>query len=90
MPPPPLPPSPVQFRRPDDRGMCAGLGGSVQADHDRRALLVEEQAKKPGPLRMFKATASNTFRPNQIKERESKEARLVRSPPKGPLAKHSA
>jgi hypothetical protein len=31
------------------------------------AQVVEAEAQKPGPLRMFKATASNTFRPHQIK-----------------------
>ena len=47
-----------------------------RADYERRAAIVEEASKTPGPLRMFKATASNTFRIGQIKEREQKETRL--------------
>jgi FAD/FMN-containing dehydrogenase len=51
-------------------------GYCSRADHDERKRKAMEEAKKPGTLRMFKATASNTFRPQQIKNRESSQARL--------------
>merc|ERR1719160_2266461 len=42
------------------------MGYCSYQDHLARRKAVELEAKKPGPLRMFKATASNTFRPQQI------------------------
>lgn len=44
--------------------------------HHERVAKASEAAHKPGPLRMFKATASNTFRPQQITGREESQARL--------------
>lgn len=51
--------------------------GTVEReDHVGRVAVVKDTARKPGPMRMYKATASNTFRVGQIKSRESKQARL--------------
>jgi len=51
-------------------------GFCSRSDHEERVGKAKNAAKKPGPLRMFKATASNTFRPQQIKGREESQARL--------------
>jgi len=51
-------------------------GMASREDHEARVKETEKVAQRPGPLRMYKATASNTFRVNQIKTRESQEARL--------------
>jgi len=54
---------------------------TTRASYDARKKEAEKAAKhicatKDGKLRMFKATASNTFRPGQIGDRASKEAKL--------------
>jgi FAD/FMN-containing dehydrogenase len=53
-------------------GFCA------RESHQMRVSAAATAAKKsaPGPLRMFKATPSNTFRPQQIKNREDSQSRL--------------
>lgn len=48
------------------RGFCS------REEHTRRLRAAEAVAKQPGPLRMFKSTTSNTFRPQQIGARETK------------------
>eukprot|EP00928_Gymnodinium_smaydae_P078764 TRINITY_DN62847_c0_g1_i1.p1 TRINITY_DN62847_c0_g1~~TRINITY_DN62847_c0_g1_i1.p1 ORF type:complete len:534 (-),score=102.59 TRINITY_DN62847_c0_g1_i1:287-1888(-) len=52
------------------------MGFTSREEHNERKKQAEKEAKKPGPLRMFKATASNTFRPQQISSREQSSARL--------------
>jgi len=51
-------------------------GFCSREEHKERVAEASAAAKKPGPLRMFKATASNTFRVQQIKNREQSQARL--------------
>jgi FAD/FMN-containing dehydrogenase len=52
-------------------------GACSREDHLARVQQVSDVAKNnPGPLRMFKATTSNTFRPQQIGARESSKKRL--------------
>lgn len=51
-------------------------GTCSREDHKKRLAAASAEAKKPGPLRMFKATASNTFRPQQIQTRVQANARL--------------
>jgi FAD/FMN-containing dehydrogenase len=52
------------------------MGFCDRVEHDARCAATSAEAKKPGPIRMYKATASNTFRPHQIKSRESSQSRL--------------
>lgn len=59
------------------RGPDTKPGGfCTREEHAKRRAAAEVEAKKPGPLRMFKATASNTFRPQQIGTRLQSSARL--------------
>jgi FAD/FMN-containing dehydrogenase len=51
-------------------------GTCSRKEHKERLEEAKKEAKKPGPLRMFKATASNTFRPQQIQTRAAASARL--------------
>jgi FAD/FMN-containing dehydrogenase len=51
-------------------------GTCSRKEYEERVAQVKEEAKKPGPLRMFKATPSNTFRPQQIQARAAASARL--------------
>lgn len=51
-------------------------GFCSREEYKARAERASEAAKVPGPLRMYKATTSNTFRPQQIGERESAAKRL--------------
>jgi len=56
--------------------MTAPQGRCSHQEHTTRVNAASSAAKEPGPLRMFKATASNTFRPQQIGSREQSRARL--------------
>uniref|UniRef100_A0A7S4SXR8 Delta(24)-sterol reductase n=2 Tax=Alexandrium monilatum TaxID=311494 RepID=A0A7S4SXR8_9DINO len=65
------------------RARRAALGPATVAasrcsckDHEERVKAAAEAAQQPGPLRMFKATASNTFRPQQIATRKRSAGRL--------------
>lgn len=51
-------------------------GRCDRGEHAARAQAAVAAAKRPGPLRMFKATTSNTFRPHQIANREQSQNRL--------------
>jgi len=51
-------------------------GKALREEYAARVKAASEAAKVPGPLRMFKKTASNTFRPNQIGGRLESKARL--------------
>lgn len=51
-------------------------GFSSRDEHKERVVKATTAAQQPGPLRMFKATASNTFRPQQIQNREKSQGRL--------------
>lgn len=51
-------------------------GTCSREEHAARVGSAREAAKQPGPLRMFKATTSNTFRPQQIASREQTTKRL--------------
>jgi len=51
-------------------------GRCTREDHAARVQSAIAAAKQPGPLRMFKATTSNTFRPQQIAAREQSSKRL--------------
>ncbi|CAK0872373.1 unnamed protein product [Prorocentrum cordatum] len=59
------------------RGPATKPAGTCSREEFKsRVAQTEKEARKPGPLRMFKATASNTFRPQQISQREQSSARL--------------
>lgn len=59
------------------KGPFTSLGGRCsREDYASRVEEVKEVAKQPGPLRMFKKTASNTFRPAQIASRDSNKKKL--------------
>lgn len=58
-------------------GPVTKLGGRcTREEHLARLQAASSAAKQPGPLRMFKATTSNTFRPQQIASREASKKRL--------------
>jgi len=55
----------------------APAGRCSREDHRKRVEAASAAAKAgTGQLRMYKATASNTFRPHQIRAREQSQARL--------------
>jgi len=62
------------------RAICGPMtkpaGLTDRGEHCKRVKAASEAAKVPGPLRMFKKTSSNTFRPNQIGGRLESRARL--------------
>lgn len=54
----------------------ASAGTATRKEYDQRVTELERQAGTEKPLRMFKATVSNTFRLGQADERAKQQARI--------------
>ena len=68
----------TRFKGTERRSQTAGT--VTRAEHDAQVEIIEKVAQNPGPMRMYKKTASNTFRVQQITAREDQSARLDLSP----------